>query len=64
MEARKVIAGVIVPNGIHSLKDPVLVAHIRKKKLVEEEEGKEKATTNRNRLRDLISKVAKTRTKI
>ena len=42
MEARKVTVGVIVSNGLHSLNDPALVAHIRDKKRVEEESGKEK----------------------
>ena len=62
-EARKVTAGVLVSNGIHSLNDPALVAHIRDKKRVEEEAGKEKANMDRNCLQDLISKVAQTRTK-
>ena len=35
-EERKVTAGVPVSNGIHSLNDPDLVAHIRDKKLVKE----------------------------
>ena len=64
MEARKVTAGVLASNGIHPLNDPALVAHICKKKRVEEEAGKEKATMDRNRLRGLIIKVAQTRTKI
>ena len=63
LEARKVTAGVLVLNGIHSLNDPALVAHIRDKKRVEEEAGKEKSKTDRNRLQDLIGKVAQTRTK-
>ena len=50
-------------NGIHSLNDPALVAHIRDKKQVEDEAGKEKANTDRNRLQYLISKVSQTRTK-
>ena len=62
-EARKVTAGVLVSNGIHSLNGPALVAHIRDKKRVEEEAGKEKSTTDRNRPQDLISKVAQTKTK-
>ena len=41
-EARKVTAGVLVSNGIHSLNDPALVAHIRNKKRVEGEAGKKK----------------------
>ena len=40
MEAGKFTAGVLVLNGIHPLKDPALVAHIRDKKKVEEEAGK------------------------
>ena len=63
MEARKVTAGVLVSNGINSLNDPTLVAHICKKKRVEEDSGKEKATMDRNRLQDLISKLSQTRTK-
>ena len=62
-EVIKVTAGVLVLNGIHSLNKPALVAHIRDKKRVEEESGKEKSSTDWNCLRDLISKVAKTRTK-
>ena len=62
-EARKVTAGVLVSNGIHSLNDPSPVAHIFDKKRFEEEAGKDKATTDRNCLQDLISKVAQTRTK-
>ena len=34
-EARKVTAGVLVSNGIHSLNNPALVAHIRDKKRVD-----------------------------
>ena len=56
-ETRKVTAGVFVLNGIHYLNDPALVAHICDKKRVEEESGKEKETTDRNCLQDLISKV-------
>ena len=63
MEAGKGTTGVLVSNGIHSLNDPALVAHIRDKKRVEEEAGKEKANMDRNCLQDLISKVAQTRTK-
>ena len=62
-EAKKVTADVIVSNGIHSLNDPALVAHIRNKKRVEGEAGTKKETTYRNRLQDLISKVAQTRKK-
>ena len=51
-EARKVTAGVLVLN------DPALVVYIQDKKQVEEEAGKEKSTTDRNRLQDFISKVA------
>ena len=51
-------------NGIHSPNDPALVAHICDKKRFEEEAGMEKSTTDTNRLQDLISKVAQTRTKI
>ena len=35
MEAGKGTTGVLVSNGIHSLNDPALVAHIRDKKRVE-----------------------------
>ena len=35
-EARKFTDGVLVSNGIHSLNNPALVAHIRYKKRVEE----------------------------
>ena len=40
-ETRKVTANVLVYNGIHSLNDPALLEHIRDKKRVEEEAGKE-----------------------
>ena len=43
MESRKDTAGVLVSNGIHSLNDPALGAHIHKKKRVEEEAGKLKS---------------------
>ena len=59
----KVTVGVLVSNGIHSLNDPDMVAHICDKKRVEEESGKEKSNTDRNFLQYLISKVAQTRTK-
>ena len=62
-EARKFTAGVLVLNGIYSLINPALVAHIHNKKRVEEEAGKEKAKTERNSLQDLIIKLAQTRTK-
>ena len=62
-EARKVTAGVLVSNGIHALDNPALVAHIHKKKQVQEEAATEKEATDRNRLIGLISKVAQTRTK-
>ena len=62
-EAVKVTAGVLVLNGIYSLINPALVAHIHNKKRVEEEAGKEKSTTDRNCLKYLIIKVSQTRTK-
>ena len=40
MDARIVTADVLVLNGIHSLNNPALVAHIRDKKRVGEEAGK------------------------
>ena len=40
--ARKVTAGVLMSNGIHSLNDPALVAHIRDKIQVEEEAVRKK----------------------
>ena len=61
---RRVTAGVLVSNGIHSLDDPALVAHTRDKKRVEEEAGKGKSTTARNCLQIFISKVAQTQTKM
>ena len=56
MEARKATAGVLASNGIHSLNNPDMVAHIRDKKRVEQEVGKEKATTDMICLRYLIIK--------
>ena len=62
-DTRKVTAGVLVSNGIHSLNNPDLAAIFHKKKQVQTEVATEKEITERKRLWDLISKVAQTRTK-